>query len=67
VEGVSRIKNTHVFYLEPNSIDRTSEPPILAQFFEKKLTGIRSFHYFLLVTEDNKDFLHCSKLSNLEP
>jgi len=48
LKSISSLKNTHVFYLKEDKIDRNAELLDVQKFLEKPLTGIRSFHNFSL-------------------
>ncbi len=60
--AVSKIKNTHVFLLNEDTIERTSIPA-LSTLIDKKLVGIKSFHRFHFKSDNGEDFLECYKLS----
>jgi len=64
LKAISELKNTHIFYLQEDGIDR--EAPLLdVQFvLEKPLAGIRSFHHFTLEKKDGTFYFNCSKLSS---
>jgi hypothetical protein len=66
LSSISNLKNTHVFYLEEDTIDRNVELLDVQNFLEKPLNGIRSLHHFLLVKDGEKYCFHFYKLSSDE-
>lgn len=70
IESISKIKNTHVYFLPPNSIERGVPISNIQTFLESKLDGIRSFHHFSVSHERKKEaksfVFRCYKLSSDE-